>query len=114
MAIINIIGSSGISIVNEGETDYATNLIRTENGGITYINEDITKQVVAGKSDYRTTYTFLASSLEVFVNGMKVSHEFDFTENASKNGFDFITYGGNFNRWLHGTSVVMAKYIKSS
>jgi hypothetical protein len=45
---------------------------------------------------------------------MKVSHEFDFTENASKNGFDFITYGGNFNRWLHGTSVVMAKYIKSS
>lgn len=114
MAIINIPTSSSLSIINEGETEYATNLIRTESGGIIYINEDITKQVSAGKSDYRTTYNFVSSSLEVFVNGMKVSHEFDFTENAAKNGFDFITYGGNFNRWLHATSVIMAKYIKSS
>lgn len=114
MAIINIPASSSLSVINEGETDYATNLIRTENGGIIYINEDITKQVSAGKSDYRTTYNFIGSSLEVFVNGMKVSHEFDFTENAAKNGFDFITYGGNFNRWLHATSVIMVKYIKSN
>lgn len=114
MAIINIPISLGLSITNEGETDYATNLIRTDNGGIIYINEDITKQVSAGKSDYRTTYNFMASSLEVFVNGMKVSHEFDFTENVAKNGFDFITNGGNFSKWLHATSVIMVKYIKSS
>ncbi len=113
MAIINIT-SGNFSVTDEGNTPYGNSVIRTEINGVIHITEDITKQVLPGKYSYITSYSFVSSSLEVFVNGLKASHDFDFSEKTSLDGFDFVLYDGNFNRWLPGTSVVIIKYIKSS
>lgn len=114
MATINIATKkqTGASVTNGVATNLGDAIISTSVGGATFMNEDISKQIGYSGNFFNTSYKFLAHSLEVFINGVKLSPTFDYEENSLLNGFNLIEVNANYSKILNSTACILVKYIK--
>ena len=116
MATINAVSKkkTGVTITNGVTSSAGDQVITSAINGVSFVTEDISKQITFGIYSFDTTHAFVQYSLEVFVNGMRLSPNADYEENTSFNGFSLIQYNADFNRWLGLNSCILVTYIKSS
>ena len=117
MPTINIITqrvSTGVSISTDITSESSDSIKSTTINGITFIDEDISKQIDISKISFITSFLYVQHSLEVFINGVKLSSGFDFEENSSLNGFSLIEVNANFQKWINASTCILVRYIKSS
>jgi hypothetical protein len=115
MATINITvkKQSGALVTNGVATNLGDVITSVALSGVTFMNEDISKQIGFSGNFFNTSYKFLAHSLEVFINGMKLSPAFDYEENSESNGFTLIEINANYSKLLNSTTCILVKYIKA-
>lgn len=113
MPVINLKPTSSNSVINENNSTSGDSITNTTISGISFINEELTKQIDIGITTFYTTHQFVQFSLEVFINGIKQSPGFDFNELDTKNGFSLISLTTNYPHWLNSNSCILVKYIKS-
>lgn len=116
MATINVVKKiTSSAIVNEqSSTNIAEGIVQSTINGISFLEEDLTKQVDGIATSFQTSFQFLSSTLEVFVNGIKMSRGNDFLEDSSGNGFSLVIIDEPFNKFLPKNSSISVKYIKKS
>lgn len=118
MATINVISkkktTQPIKITNGLTSSVGDQIITSAINGVEFVSEDISKQIAPGIFSFDTTYSFIQHSLEVFVNGMRLSPNADYEENASFNGFSLIQINANLSKWLGTNSCILVSYIKPS
>ena len=113
MPVINIKPSPNNSVDSEGSSSSGDSITNTTISGISFVSEELTKQINPGVTTFYTTHQFVQFSLEVFINGIKQSPGFDFNELDTKNGFSLISLTTNYPHWLNSNSCVLVKYIKA-
>jgi len=117
MPTINILtkkAPSGVTITNGTATDLGDAIISSSINGVVFMSEDISKQIGYSGNFFNTSYSYLTHSLEVFINGMKLSPGFDYEENLDSNGFNLIEINANFQKWINSGTCIVVKYIKVS
>jgi hypothetical protein len=116
MATISIASKkkTGVTITNGITSSAGDQIITSTINSVSFVSEDISKQIVVGKYSFDTTYAFIQHSLEVFVNGMRLSPNADYEENTSFNGFSLIQQNADLSRWLGLNSCILVTYIKSN
>jgi hypothetical protein len=114
MATINVIkkATSSASTTEQSSTNIAEGIVLSTINGISFIEEDLTKQVDGVTNSFSTSFLFLSLSLEVFINGLKMSRGYDFLENTSLDGFSLILTDVPYNKFLPNGSSISVKYIK--
>lgn len=115
MATINITmrKQSGALVTNGVATNLGDVITSVALSGVTFMSEDISKQIGFSGNFFNTSYKFLGHSLEVFINGMKLSPAFDYEENSELNGFTLIEINANYSKLLNSTTCILVKYIKA-
>jgi hypothetical protein len=113
MPVINLRPTANNSVNNEGNSSCGDLITNTTISGISFIQEELTKQIAPNNINFLTTYNFVGFSLEVFINGIKQSPDFDFIESPEKNGFSLVTLNTNFNHWINNNTCILVKYIKT-
>jgi hypothetical protein len=114
MPVINIItnnATSGVTITSISPTEFGDPIVSSIINGVTFIQEDISKQIGPSLGVFGTSFAYIAKSLEVFVNGVKLSSGFDFEESLDLHGFSFIELGINFQKWINANTCISIKYI---
>lgn len=102
-------------VITNGISSSAGDQIITSNiNNVSFVSEDISKQIISGSFSFDTTYAFIEHSLEVYVNGMRLSPNADYEENLSFNGFHLIQQNATLSKWLGPNSCILVTYIKSS
>lgn len=102
-------------VITNGISSSAGDQIITSNiNNVSFVSEDISKQIISGNFSFDTTYAFIQHSLEVYINGMRLSPNADYEENSSFNGFDLIEQNTNLSKWLGPNSCILVTYIKSN
>ncbi len=116
MAIINIVSKkkTGVTITKNEFSDVGEQITTSTINDISFVTEDISKQAVSGYYSFDTTHSFFEHSLEVFINGMRLSPGADYEENTSFNGFSLIQQNADLSKWLGLNSCILVTYIKSS
>lgn len=117
MPTINILtkkAPAGVTITNGIATDLGDVIISSSINGVVFMSEDISKQIGYSGNFFNTSYNYLPHSLEVFVNGLKLSPGFDYEENLNLDGFNLIEINANFQKWINAGTCIVIKYIKSS
>ena len=116
MPTINVVSKkkTGVTITNGVSSSAGDQIITSAINGVSFISEDISKQIASGGYSFDTTHAFIQHSLEVFVNGMRLSPNADYEENTSFNGFSLIQQNADLSRWLGPNSCILVTYIKSS
>jgi hypothetical protein len=114
MATINVATKKQgkASVTNGVATNLGDVIISSSLAGVTFMSEDISKQIGCSGCFFNTSYKFLAHSLEVFINGIKLSPTFDYEENDLSNGFTLIEVNANYQKLLNSTACILVKYIK--
>lgn len=112
MATISLKRRQSNSIIKEGSTTTGDAIVNVTVGGASFISEDLSKQITTNNVVFNTSYVYLQHSLEVFINGMKLSAEVDFEENLDRNGFALKQLNMNFNKILQSNTYLFIKYIK--
>ena len=102
-------------VITNGVTSSAGDQIITSTiNDVSFISEDISKQIVSGNFFFDTTHAFIQHSLEVYINGMRLSPNADYEENSSFNGFELIAQNTDLSKWLGPNSCILVAYIKSN
>lgn len=117
MATINVSSkkaSAGVTITNGVDTNLGNMIISSSINGVVFMSEDISKQIGYSGNFFNTSYKYITHSLEVFINGIKLSPGFDYQENLNSNGFNLIEINANFQKWLNSGTCIVVKYIKTS
>ena len=112
MPILNIITKPKIE--NNVETEFGDNVSSTTIGNISFMSEDITKQINGSNLSFKTSKPFEHASLEVYINGLKMSPNFDFVENDDLCSFSLISLDNDVVRVLNSRSCILVKYAKVS
>lgn len=113
MPIINISTSSGtVEIKEEVESEYGESVTSTTIGNVSFISEDITKQINGLNTNFITSYSFIKGSLDVYINGLKMSSGFDFMENNDLSSFYLISLNNDIVKVLNVNSCITIKYAK--
>lgn len=91
------------------------NIIRNQQSQqIDLIQEDISDQLGGGVVVFFSSQPFLAKSLQVFLNGLNLRLDADFSE-VGNQSFRFINYDANFIRTINSSYATLAiKYFKES
>lgn len=116
MATINVStkkASAGVTITNGEATNLGDMIVSSSINGVMFMSEDISKQVGYSGNFFNTSYKYIQHSLEVFINGIKLSPGFDYQENSNLNGFNLIEVNANFQKWINSGTCIVVKYIKS-
>lgn len=89
------------------------NIIENQNAGqVRLIQEDISDQLGNSNVVYFTTQTFIADTLQIFLNGLSLRANSDFIE-VGNNSFRFINYDSSVLNTLNSTNSSLAvKYLK--
>lgn len=109
-----------ISIVSRPKSEaiessaYATNIASTVINGVSFISEDLSIQINGSQIVFTTSFPFISLSLDVYLNGVKLSHGFDYRELPNTPGFEFITIDMNFSKILNGNASILVKYMGRS
>ena len=92
MPTINVVSKkkTGVTITNGVTSSAGDQIITSEINSVSFVSEDISKQIGSGVYSFDTTHAFIHHSLEVFVNGMRLSPNADYEENTSFNGFSLL------------------------
>jgi hypothetical protein len=116
MPTINVVSrkKTGVTITKNEFSDVGEQITTSTINDISFVTEDISKQAVYGQYSFDTTHSFFQYSLEVFVNGIRLSPGADYEENASFNGFSLIQQDANLSKWLGTNSCILVTYIKSN
>lgn len=116
MPTINVVSrrKTGVTIVKNEFSDVGEQITTSTINDISFVTEDISKQTAYGYYSFNTTHSFFQHSLEVFVNGMRLSPGADYEENESFNGFSLIQQNADLSKWLGPNSCILVTYIKSS
>jgi hypothetical protein len=115
MSTINVSSkkaSAGVTITNGVDTGLGDMLISSSINGVMFMSEDISKQIGYSGLFFNTSYQYLTHSLEVFVNGMRLSPGGDYQENSNSDGFNLIEANANFQKWINSGTCIVVKYIK--
>lgn len=112
MPVINLSKKQQNSVTNEGSSSFGDEIINTFVGGASFITEDLSKQIQPNNKLFNTSFEYMQYSLEVFINGVKLSSDVDFEENSNKNGFELKELTIDFNKMLHINSYIYVRYIK--
>ena len=113
MPVINITTNNGGTVIEEGSTETGDSIIQISYGSISFISEDLSKQINGINQSFLTTYSFKKGSLEVYINGLKMSPGFDFEESVSLNSFSLIFLNTDIVKVLNNSSCILVKYAKS-
>jgi len=92
----------------------ATNITSTIISGVSFIDEDLSIQIAGSPVAFITSFPFISLSLDVYLNGVKLSHGFDYRELPNAPGFEFIVIDMNFSKILNGNASILVKYMKRS
>jgi len=92
----------------------ATNITSTIISGVSFIDEDLSIQTNGSPLNFITSFSFVSLSLDVYLNGVKLSRDFDYRELPNVPGFEFIAIDMNFSKILNGNASILVKYIKRS
>ena len=117
MATINVSpkkASAGVTITNGVNTELGDTVISSSINGVMFISEDISKQIGFSGNFFNTSCRYITHSLEVFVNGMRLSPGYDYQENSNSDGFNLIEINANFQKWINSGTCIVVKYIKTS
>lgn len=118
MPTINVVSKKkvdpAVKITNGVTSAAGDQIITSTINSVSFVSEDISKQIAPGVYSFDTTHAFIQHSLEVFVNGMRLSPNADYEENTSFNGFSLIQQNADLSRWLGTNSCILVTYIKSS
>ena len=116
MATINVVSrkKTGVTIVKNESSSVGEQITTSSINGVSFVTEDISKQTVYGYYSFDTTHAFVQHSLEVFVNGMRLSPGADYEENTSFNGFSLIQQNADLSKWLGLNSCILVTYIRSN
>jgi hypothetical protein len=117
MPTINIMtrkAPAGVTITSGVSTELGDVIISSSINGVVFMSEDISKQIGYSGNFFNTSYNYLPNSLEVFINGLKLSPGFDYEENLNLDGFNLIEINANFQKWINAGTCIVIKYIKSS
>jgi hypothetical protein len=106
--------SADVKVTNGVATNLGDVIISSTINGVIFMSEDISKQIGYSGIFFNTSYKYIAHSLEVFINGMKLSPGFDYEENSESNGFNLIEVNANFQKWINSGTSIVVKYIKTS
>lgn len=113
MPVINITTNrGGGTVTEEAPTSSGDSIIQTSYGSISFISEDISKQISGSNITFNTSYLFKKGSLEVYINGLKMSSGFDFSENINLSSFSLIFLDSQINKVLNPSSCILVKYAK--
>lgn len=112
MPIFNITSKPKATITSVPDTSNGTNITNVFIANTPIINEDLSLQIAAGKMTYLTSFKYVKSSLDVFVNGMKLTPIFDYIELDSYLGFSFVELDCDMSKLLNSSSTILVKYIK--
>jgi hypothetical protein len=94
------------------DTSYGQSIIEITANGIVHIEEDLSIQLVPSLASYSTSYKFVAATLEVYLNGYKLTQEVDFDESTTLDGFTFNIIDADLAEWTSETASILVKYIK--
>ena len=116
MPTINVVSKkkTGVTVTNGATSSAGDQIITSTINSVSFVSEDISKQISSGLYSFDTTHAFIQHSLEVFVNGMRLSPNADYEENSSFNGFSLIQQNVSLSKWLGPNSCILVTYIKSS
>ena len=117
MATINIISkkrTAPVTIVNSASSSVGEQITTSTINNVSFVTEDISKQIGPGIYYFDTTHSFVQYSLEVYVNGIRLSPGADYVENSSFNGFEMIEQNATLSKWLGPNSCILVTYIKPS
>jgi hypothetical protein len=103
-----IVTGTTVTSVNNSTSNSTTN---STVHGTSFITEDLSNQIGDPHFIYVTSYKFVPLSLEVFINGIMMLCDADFTAITDCNGFRLIQHDINLHKVLCGGSPVVAKYI---
>ena len=106
--------AAGVKVTNGIATNLGDVIISSTINGVIFMSEDISKQIGYSGNFFNTSYQYVTHSLEVFINGMKLSPGFDYEENLDSNGFNLIEINANFQKWINAGTCIVVKYIKVS
>lgn len=112
MPIFNITSKPKAVVTEVENTLGGTNITNVSMSGIEIISEDLSLQIASGKIMYLTSFKYVKSSLEVFVNGMRLTPVFDYIELDSYLGFSFVELDYDMSKLLNSSSTILVKYIK--
>jgi hypothetical protein len=114
MPVINIITgqNNSFSVEKIDSSDYGENIVRKTVGGIIYVSEEITKQILPDADIYETSYNFKLNTLEVFINGVKMSFGNDYSENLDQKTFSFLTKNIDLYKYVNSNSCIIVNYIE--
>lgn len=94
------------------DTVYGQSIIEITENGVVHIEEDLSIQLVPSLYSYSTSYKFVDATLEVYLNGYKLTQEVDFNESTTLNGFTFNIIDADIAEWTSETASILVKYIK--
>jgi hypothetical protein len=114
MPVINIPTGQDISFSVEkiDSSSFGENIIRKTAGGVVYVSEEITKQILPDADIYEATYNFKLNTLEVFINGVKMSFGNDYSENLDQKTFSFLTKNVDLYKYVNSNSCIMINYVE--
>lgn len=112
MPIINILTKTKTE--SHHESEFGESISSTTIGNISFISEDVTKQINGSNLSFRTSNIFEHASLEVYINGLKMSPNFDFVENDDLSSFSLISIDNDVVKVLNSRSCILVKYAKVS
>lgn len=81
-------------------------------GQVSFITEELTSQISSGVTTFYTSNIFLQHTLEVYINGIRLSKDGDYSELVGLNGFSLITNGLDYSKVLNPNSCILVKYMK--
>lgn len=116
MATINVISkkkSKPVTIVNSVSSSVGEQITTSTINSVSFVTEDLSKQIAPDIYYFDTTHSFIQYSLEVYVNGIRLSPGADYMENSSFNGFEMIEQNATLSKWLGPNSCILVTYIKS-
>lgn len=108
MATINV---TTARISKLESTEYGQEIISTYISGNNYISEDISNQTPIGYK-FITSYSFFSNSLEVFLNGLKLSSNGDFLEEEDLKSFSLQAIDTDLDNLLSSNPIILIKYIR--
>lgn len=87
------------------------NIINNQGGGSNYYSEDISDQIVFDNLDFQSTNIFKTNTLEVFLNGILLKRDRDYSEGSDFKSFNLNIPEGMFNKYMFSGSTLIIKYL---
>ena len=115
MATINVVSkkkTTPVIIIKSESSSVGEQITTSTINSVSFVTEDLSKQILPGIYYFDTTHSFVRYSLEVYINGIRLSPGADYVENISFNGFELIEQNATLSKWLGPNSCILVTYIK--